>query len=155
MPDAQLSEFGRALLFALAGVAFVVLGTVVARLLAPHRPNPEKNAPYECGEEPLGSAWLQFNVRFYAMGLVFLIFEVELLLLFPWALVLADAKRIAEAPAWGWIALAEGTLFIGVLVLGLIYCWRHGDLDWARPRPIAPTSPSPWSDAAYRADVKG
>ncbi len=145
----QLSEFGQALLFVLGGVLFVLLGTAVARLLAPHRPNPEKNAPYECGEVPMGSAWVQLNIRFYAMGLIFLVFEVELLLLFPWAVVLADRALIGAAPAWGWLALAEGLIFIAVLALGLAYVWARGDVDWARPCPITPKSPNPITAEQY------
>lgn len=148
-PTPQLSEFGHALIYVLVGIVFVVAGATVSGLLAPHRPNPEKNAPYECGEEPVGSAWLQLNIRFYAMGLIFLVFEVELLLLFPWSVVLADRALIAAAPAWGWFALAEGLLFIGVLAVGLAYVWARGDIDWARPHPIAPTSPNPITAEQY------
>lgn len=147
----ELAQFGYAAAFIIGAVVFVAMGMLTSHLLAPHRPNPEKLASYECGEEPLGSSWVQFNMRFYVMGLVFLIFDVEVLLLFPWATVFADTVLIAQAPAWGWLALLEALVFIGILLLGLAYVWVRGDIDWVRPQSIAPTTTSPVPLASYAA----
>jgi len=83
----MLTEFGKAFIFILIGAIFVALGLLGAWIFRPHRPYPEKNATYECGEEPIGSAWIRLNVRFYVTALVFLIFDVEVAFLFPWALI--------------------------------------------------------------------
>nr|BCX01589.1 MAG: hypothetical protein KatS3mg041_1635 [Bacteroidota bacterium] len=125
----QISAFGHVLLFLLSGVLFVALVFGISRLLRPRRPNPEKALPYECGEDPVGSAWVQFNIRFYVVALIFIIFEVEVVLLFPWAVVLRDA---------GPIALLAGLLFLGILILGMAYEWRKGDLNWVKPEPVIP-----------------
>jgi len=82
-----MQEYAKILLFVAGGLIFILGGMVTSRLLAPRRPNAEKNSSYECGEEPVGTAWHQFNVRYYGMALIFLIFDVEVLLLFPWATV--------------------------------------------------------------------
>lgn len=139
MDSPQLTEFGYALLFLLGGFVLMGAGMVTNRLLAPHRPNREKLTSYECGEDPVGSSWLQFNMRFYAVALIFLIFDVEVLLLFPWATVFADATLLRTVPGWGWLALAEAGIFLAILTLGLAYVWRKGDLDWVRPQQL-PTS---------------
>lgn len=148
---AELSAFGHAILYFLLGFLLIGGGVVLSRLLAPRRPNPEKLTAYECGEDPIGSSWLQFNMRFYVMGLVFLIFDVELLLLFPWVTVFADAALVAQAPGWAWFALAEGLFFIAVLVVGLVYVWAKGDIDWIRPQPLITEPPSPVSEKEYLA----
>lgn len=135
MPSNQLSEFGAALLFLLVGIVFATGALVVPRIIAPWRPNPEKNTSYECGEEPEGTAWVRFNIRFYVMGLMFLVFDVELLLLFPWAVVYAKPELLHAAPNWGLLALVEAFAFIGILALGLAYIWVRGDIDWVRPNP--------------------
>ncbi|MCS7210442.1 MAG: NADH-quinone oxidoreductase subunit A [Chloroherpetonaceae bacterium] len=130
--DAQLSEFGKVFLFLLVGVVFVVLGFFTSRLIRPHRPNPEKLTSYECGEEPVGTAWVQFNIRFYVVALIFIIFDVELLFLFPWATVF---KNI------GALALIEALIFVGVLAIGLAFAWAKGDLEWVVPKPYTPEMP--------------
>jgi NADH-quinone oxidoreductase subunit A len=149
MTEAQLGEYGNALAFIIGSAVFVAGGFVVSWLLAPHRPNPEKNATYECGEEAIGTSWVQFNMRFYVMGLVFLIFDVELLLLFPWATVFADATLITQAPAWGWFALIEAAIFLFVLLIGLVYVWAKGDIDWVKPQPLPPPAVNPVPPQLY------
>lgn len=135
-------EFGVALLYIIGGIVFVVGGLLLSRVVAPNRPNPEKLSTYECGEDPVGNARIQLNNRFYVAALIFLIFDVEVVFLFPWATVFADAGLIAEAPAWGWLAFTEVTVFVLILLLGLAYVWVKGDLDWIKPRPQVPSSPA-------------
>src|ERR1700753_1634235 len=104
---AQISEFGKILIFLLAGIIMVCMAFFMVRLIAPKKPNPEKLTSYECGEEPTGSAWLPFNSRFYVIALVFLLFEVEMVFIFPWATVFGQ-KEITEFDGrWGKLALIE------------------------------------------------
>ena len=98
----MLTEFGKAFIFLLLGVIFVVLGLFGAWIFRPRRPYPEKNTTYECGEEPVGSAWIRLNVRFYVIALVFLIFDVEVAVLFPWALVYRLGRVAEQWCALGW-----------------------------------------------------
>ncbi len=125
----MLTEFGRVLLFILVGVVFVAIGLVVAWLLRPHRPYPSKHTTYECGESPLGDTRIRINVRFYVIALIFLIFDVEVVFLFPWALVYGNL---------GWFAFIEMLVFLAILLVGYAYVWRKGDLDWDRPAPNVP-----------------
>ncbi|MEO0894896.1 MAG: NADH-quinone oxidoreductase subunit A [Bacteroidota bacterium] len=137
----QISAFGEAFLFILGASIFVAFGLFVVRLISPNRPNPEKLSTYECGEDPVGHSGLQFNNRFYVVALVFLIFEVEILFLFPWATVFAEPGIIEPIRSWGWLALIEMTLFVVILLVGLAYVWRKGDLKWIKPDPIVPIGP--------------
>ncbi len=125
----MLTEFGKVLIFLIIGALFVAAGLIVAWLLRPRRPYPGKVAPYECGEEPVGDAWVRFNVRFYVVALIFLIFDVEVVFLFPWALVYRDL---------GLFGFLEMAVFLGILIVGFAYVWVKGDLDWDKPRPILP-----------------
>ena len=136
----MLSDFGILLLFILGAFAFVAIVLFVARLLRPDRPNIEKNSTYESGEEPIGNANVQFNIRFYVVALVFVLFDVELVFLFPWATVFGQARLIqATNGLWGWFALTEMILFVVILALGLAYVWVKGYLDWVKPQPKIPT----------------
>lgn len=112
----------------------------VNRLLAPGHPNKEKQTSYECGEEPTGNAWLPFNSRFYVIALVFLLFEVEMVFVFPWATVFGSHEINSFEPRWGLLSLIEMFIFLGVLILGLVYVWVKGDLDWIKPKPIVPVT---------------
>jgi NADH-quinone oxidoreductase subunit A len=145
------SEFGVALLYLIGGALFVVLGLFTSRVLRPDRPNPEKLSTYECGEDPIGNSRIQLNNRFYVAALIFLVFDVEVIFLFPWATVYADAALIREAPAWGILALVEMLIFAGILLLGLAYVWVKGDLDWIRPNPLKPANPTRIPDEVYDA----
>lgn len=110
------------LLFLLATGLFYVGGAFFfTRLIAPSRPDPIKNSPYECGEIAHGSAWTQFNVGYYIFALLFLVFDVEVVFLFPWAAVLKEV---------GIVALVEGGIFLAILVFGLVFAWRKGYLKW-------------------------
>ncbi|MVM38390.1 NADH-quinone oxidoreductase subunit A [Spirosoma sp. HMF3257] len=136
----MLSDFGVLLLFILAAFAFIAIVLFVARLLRPNRPNVEKNSTYESGEEPVGNANVQFNIRFYVVALVFVLFDVELVFLFPWATVFGQERLIKETGGlWGWFALTEAILFVVILALGLAYVWAKGYLDWVKPQPKVPT----------------
>lgn len=141
-----ISGFGEVLLYIIAGALFVVISLLVSRRIRANRPNPEKLSSYESGEEPITSAWTQYNLRFYVVALIFLLFEVELAVLFPWATVFSRKDLIMETNGlWGWISLLEMILFILVLALGLAYAWANGYLDWIRPtpRPTEYKSPVP------------
>ena len=125
----MLTEFGKVLIFFLLGIVFVIAGLLTSRLLRPARPYSGKLSTYECGEEPLGSAWVRFNVRFYVVALIYLIFAVEVVFLFPWALVYRDM---------GMLAFMEMAVFLAILIVGFVYVWAKGDLDWDKPRPEVP-----------------
>ena len=112
------------LLFVLGGV-FVAANLLLSRLLRPSNPYPEKLSSYECGEEPTGEAWVRFNPRFYIIALAFLIFEVELVFMIPWAVVFKEL---------GWFAFWEMMIFIVILLFGLAYIWVKGDLEWIREK---------------------
>ncbi len=136
MIHGEVSEFGIILLFLIGGIFFVAFGLLTARLIRPKRPNIEKLTTYESGEDPLGTAWSQFNTRFYIIALVFILFEVELVFLFPWATVYADQELMElTGGKWGMIALVEMVAFVIILALGLVYLWVKGFLNWERPMP--------------------
>jgi NADH-quinone oxidoreductase subunit A len=122
-------------LFVVFGVAFVFLNLAVGALARPKKPNPEKLSVYECGEPAVGIGWVQFDLRFYIVGLVFLVFDVEVALLYPWAVTYGNAanERTAEATfALRQSALVDMLFFFGVLLVGFAYLWRFGYLDWVR-----------------------
>ncbi|WP_162054107.1 NADH-quinone oxidoreductase subunit A [Pontibacter pamirensis] len=143
MAETYASDFGTILLFLIGGAIFVMIGLLTSKLIRPNRPNTEKLSTYESGEEPIGNAWIQFNPRFYVVALIFIIFDVELAFLFPWATVFGRRELIeATDGVWGWFALVEMFIFIGILVLGLAYAWAKGHLDWIKPEPVVPKSRS-------------
>jgi NAD(P)H-quinone oxidoreductase subunit 3 len=107
---------------------FMVVGLLAFTLvlwwvIRPSRFSEEKLTTYECGENPSGPAWIQFNIRFYVFALIFIIFDVEAVFLLPWAVVFRKL---------GLLAYVEGLVFIGILVVALAYVWRKGDLEWVR-----------------------
>ncbi len=130
-------DFANVLVYLLVSAAFIFGSLTVGWVLRPNRPTPQKLTTYECGEDTIGSAWIQFNVRFYIIALIFLIFDVEIAVLFPWATIFKQ---------YGFLALAEMLLFVGILVVGFAYVWVKGDLEWlkslgevhAEPRKDAP-----------------
>lgn len=131
-PD-QISEYGKILLMAMVGIVLVSGTIFLARVLSPKNPNPIKLSSYECGEDTIGSAWVQINPRFYVIALVFLLFDVELIFIFPWATVFGNAALNMADSRWGWLTMAEMAIFIGVLIVGLWYVWVRGDISWIRP----------------------
>jgi NADH-quinone oxidoreductase subunit A len=146
----NLSEFGKILLFLTAGALFVLTALLVSRFIRPHRPNPEKLATYESGEEPQGTALIQFNIRFYILALIFLLFEVEIIFLFPWATILAKEDLMIQTGGdWGIYAFIEMLIFIVILALGLAYAWVNGYLDWVKPDPKPTEFNSPVPKEVY------
>ena len=108
-----------------AGVVIALLGVSVLAwtILRPSRHSEEKLTTYECGEDPTGDAWIQFNIRFYVFALIFVVFDVEAVFLLPWATVFRDLSLLAYV---------EGLVFISILVVALAYVWKKGDLAWVR-----------------------
>jgi NADH-quinone oxidoreductase subunit A len=109
-----LAAIGLAALFVAGGLAF-------SYLVAPHHPGRIKNIPYECGEQTIGQAWVQFNVGYYLFGLLFLVFDVEAAFLFPWAVA---------CRSMGVQGVVEVGVFLLILILGLVYAWKKGALEW-------------------------
>ena len=108
--------------FLLLGIAFVGSAFIVSWFLRPKVPEDAvKNSPYECGEIVKGTSWIQFNVRYYLFALIFVVFDVEVLFVVPWAVVFREMGRIAYV---------EMVIFILILASGLIYAWKKGALEW-------------------------
>ncbi|MBI9071679.1 MAG: NADH-quinone oxidoreductase subunit A [Melioribacteraceae bacterium] len=121
----MLTEFGKIFIFIIIAILFVGIAILLSKLIRPKRPTNEKLTTYECGEEPIGTPWVKFNIRFYVIALIFLIFDVEIVLLFPWALSYKD---------FGIVGFLAGIIFLIILGIGMIYEWRKGDLEWDRPK---------------------
>ncbi len=109
-------------IFLVIGIIVPIVPLVLSRLVAPRKPNPIKQSTYECGMETVGDSWVQFKAQYYIFALVFLVFDVETVFLFPWALSLKQLPLFV---------VLEGVLFIAILVVGLVYTWRKGMLEWA------------------------
>ena len=123
-----LTQHASILVFLAAIVGLMAFVLVLWKVLRPERFDEEKNTTYECGEEPVGSAWIQFNIRFYVFALIFIVFDVEAVFLLPWAVVFREL---------GALAYVEGLVFIAILAVALAYVWRKGDLAWVRPEDKA------------------
>jgi NADH-quinone oxidoreductase subunit A len=124
-------------IFLAFGIAFVALNLTIGAIARPKLPNPDKLAVYECGEVTIGQSWVQFDLRFYIVALVFLIFDVEVALFYPWAVAYGDAVNLAsqfgiDAFTFRLTALIDLLFFFGVLLVGFAYLWRFGYLDWVR-----------------------
>jgi NADH-quinone oxidoreductase subunit A len=124
----MLFDFANVLVFTALGLAFVGVNLLIGRLLRPSNPQARKLSTYECGEPATGSAWVNFNIRFYIVALIFIIFEVEIAFIFPVATVF---RRWMES-GQGLFAFVEILIFIGILLLGLVYAWVKGDLEWVK-----------------------
>ena len=116
-------DFGTVFFAVMLGIVMVAIPLVISWLVAPSNKTNDKLDTYECGEEAEGSAWLQFNIRFYIIALIFLIFDVEVVFLFPWAVVFKEM---------GLLALIEMGIFLLILIAGLAYVWVKSDLDWVK-----------------------
>jgi NADH-quinone oxidoreductase subunit A len=126
----MLFDFAAILVFLLFGALFVVGNIILSRIIQARNPHPGKVSTYECGELPVGESWIQFNIRFYVVALVFLIFEVEIVFLFPWAVVFESL---------GTFAFVEMMIFVFILLVGLAYVWAKGDLEWDKPQAVPDT----------------
>jgi len=116
-----MSQYLAVLIFLLVGTGMVLFTFFLARLLRPNNPYAAKNQHYECAEKPIGSSWFKFNNRFYIFALLFVIFDVEAVFLFPWAVAYGRL---------GLFALVEMVIFILILIFGLYYAWKKGVLKW-------------------------
>jgi len=126
-------QFANVLVFFALSVVLVGGMLLLASVLRPNNPEALKLTSYECGEPPTGGAWVNFNIRFYIIALVFLIFEVEVVFLVPVAVVFKQWVLNGQ----GLFALAEIGVFLLILVVGLLYVWRKGDLEWLKRVPVA------------------
>jgi len=118
-----LAAHSAILVFLAVVIGFLAVNLVLWWVIRPYRFSEEKLTTYECGESPQGSAWIQFNIRFYVFALIFIVFDVEAVFLLPWAVVF---KQL------GFLAFAEGLVFVAILAVALVYVWRKGDLEWVR-----------------------
>ena len=116
-------QFANVLVFLVVAVLFLGVSLIISSLIRPSKFSAEKLLPYECGENPQGSPWIQFNIRFYVFVLIFIIFDVEAAFLLPWAVVFKSM---------GWVGFVDGLIFIAILAVGLAYVWAKGDLHWVR-----------------------
>ncbi len=105
----------------LTAIVLVSAALIIANLIAPRSSNPQKGEPYECGIPTRGTSWMQFKVGYYLFAILFLMFDVETVLLFPWAVIMKSL---------GWAGLFSILFFLLILVLGLAYAWRKGALEW-------------------------
>ena len=117
----MLSQYGFIAVLAIIAIGLPIIGLAVAWLLRPKKPNPAKNATYECGMETIGDTWVQFKAQYYLYALIFVVFDVEAVFIFPWAVAYNKL---------GLYALVEMILFVAILVGGLLYAWRKGALEW-------------------------
>ena len=116
-----MSQYAAILVFLLVGIGVVLFTFFMSRLIRPAHPYQAKNQNYECAEKPIGNSWVRFNNRFYIFALIFVVFDVEAVFLFPWAVAFGHL---------GLFALIEMIIFIGILVFGLYYAWKKGVLKW-------------------------
>ncbi len=124
----MLLHYQSVLVFLLLGFGAVVGGLFFLAILRPNKPSAEKSMPYECGKDPVGDGQVRFDMRFYTIALIFVVFDVEIAFLFPWARV----YQAFLAEGNGGIALFEGLVFIVILFVALVYVWVKGDLEWVK-----------------------
>jgi NADH-quinone oxidoreductase subunit A len=117
----MLDNYLPILIFIIVGLAIGGIMIVLGFILAPHRPNSEKLSPYECGFEAFEDSRMKFDVRYYLVAILFIIFDLEIAFLFPWAIVLENI---------GWFGYIAMSVFLGILVIGFIYEWKKGALEW-------------------------
>jgi NADH-quinone oxidoreductase subunit A len=117
----NLSEYLPVLLFILVGIAIGVLPQLLGRILGPNRPDPAKISPYECGFEAFEDARMKFDVRYYLVAILFILFDLEIAFFFPWAVAFREI---------GITGLVAGLIFLTILTVGFIYEWKKGALDW-------------------------
>lgn len=120
-------DFLAVAIFIIVGIAFSVISLLAAWFIRPHRPSEEKLTTYECGKDPVGPAWLQFRVGYYIYALVFLIFDVEAVFLFPWAAKLFGFSKNHSLAVLGFVDMV---IFVVVLAVGLVWAYKKGVLEW-------------------------
>jgi len=145
----MIEQFGYVAAFLGAGILFLGLILTLARFIRPNRPNVEKNTSYESGEAPVGNANIRFNPRFYVIALLFVLFEIELVFLFPTATLIKDKSLSTAAPDFPIYAVIEILLFVGILALGLAFAWVKGYLNWEKPETAAEKLNIPIPDSVY------
>lgn len=118
----MLAGYGYIAIFLAISLVFPMLPLILARFVSPRRPNPVKCSTYECGVEPVGKSWVQFNTRYYLYALVFVIFDIETVFLYPWAVAF---KQL------GLFAFIEMLIFVAILVVGYVYAWKKRALEWS------------------------
>ena len=133
----MLFQFANVAIFMGLGLVLCGLMLGLGSLLRPSNPQISKLSTYECGEPPSGSAWINFNIRFYLVALVFVIFDVELAFVYP---VVAVFKSWADKGQGGF-AFAEIGVFLAILMVGLVYVWMKGDLEWLKRIPVEKPAP--------------
>jgi NADH-quinone oxidoreductase subunit A len=116
------------LIMIVLGAGFALVSVALSHVLGPNRPTPEKSAPYECGMPPVGDARERQSVKFYLVAMIFLLFDIEVAFLYPWAMALRDL---------GWTGFVQVVLFIMLLLAGYVYVWRKGALDWGNEKTDA------------------
>src|SRR3984893_6609436 len=110
------------------GAGFALISVILSSVLGPKKPTPEKSAPYECGMPPVGDARERQSVKFYLVAMIFLLFDIEVAFLYPWAMALRDL---------GWSGFVQVLLFMALLLAGYVYVWRKGALDWGNDKADA------------------
>jgi NADH-quinone oxidoreductase subunit A len=123
----MLENYFPVLVFVLVGIAIGVLPVVAGFVLAPSKPDAEKLSPYECGFEAFEDARMKFDVRYYLIAIIFILFDLEVAFLFPWASIFKD---IVANPSIKMFGFAEMLVFLGILIIGYVYAWAKGALDW-------------------------
>jgi NADH-quinone oxidoreductase subunit A len=123
----MLENYFPVLVFIFVGLVFGVVPIVIGRLVGPHRPDPEKLSAFECGFEAFEDARMKFDVRYYLVAIIFILFDLEIAFLFPWATIFKEIAGIESVRFFGFI---EMLVFIAILVVGYVYAWAKGALDW-------------------------
>ncbi|MEC5386965.1 NADH-quinone oxidoreductase subunit A [Uliginosibacterium sp. H3] len=123
----MLENYFPVLLFIILGVVIAAVPVILGWVIAPHKPDAQKNSPYECGFEAFEDARMKFDVRYYLLAILFILFDLEVAFLLPWASILKDIAATPSLRAFGFF---EMLIFLGVLIIGYVYVWRKGALDW-------------------------
>ena len=123
----MLENYFPILMFILVGVAIGVLPILLGWLVAPNRPDSEKLSPYECGFEAFEDARMKFDVRYYLIAIIFILFDLEIAFLFPWATIFKEIVQTESIKMFGFF---EMLVFIAILVVGYVYAWAKGALEW-------------------------
>ncbi|HTJ96063.1 MAG TPA: NADH-quinone oxidoreductase subunit A [Rhodocyclaceae bacterium] len=123
----MLENYFPVLVFILVGLGFGCAPIILGRIVAPHRPDSEKLSPYECGFEAFEDARMKFDVRYYLIAIIFILFDLEIAFLFPWASIF---KEIVATDAVKFFGFIEMLVFLAILVVGYVYAWAKGALDW-------------------------